>query len=321
MRILITGCAGFIGYHICKQLLNDNIFEVFGIDNISDYYDVKLKKSRLRELKKNKKFIFKKLDISKKKQLMNNFQENNYNYVIHLAAQAGVRYSIFKPEVYFNTNIYGFFNILEASRIYKIKHFLFASSSSVYGDSKKFPIKENYNTDKPKSFYAATKKSNEIMAYSYSNIYKLPCTALRFFTVYGPMGRPDMAIFKFTDQVYQNKKIQLYNNGNHKRDFTYISDAVIPVIKLIKKSPKSEVPFIAYNICSSKINNIRKILNIIIKEIKNKKKPIMIGLQKGDVINTHGSNNLLIQTLGNFKNTNIKDGINNFLKWYKNFYN
>ena len=206
MKILVTGSAGFIGYHLSLFLLKNTNNFIYGIDCLDNYYDVKLKKDRLKILKNYKRFVFYKLNIKNKKYLENNFKKNKYNCVINLAAQAGVRYSIQNPSKYFESNLLGFFNILEVSRKNSIKHLIYASTSSVYGYSNKFPSSETDNTDKPLSFYAATKKSNEILAYSYSNIYKLPCTGLRFFTVYGPFGRPDMSLFQFSKNIIKSKK-------------------------------------------------------------------------------------------------------------------
>ena len=238
-----------------------------------------------------------------------------------MAAQAGVRYSVEKPEKYFESNMRGFFNILELSRNHKIKHLIFASTSSVYGDSNKFPLKENNNTDFPKSFYAATKKSNEVMAYSYSNIYKLPCTALRFFTVYGPFGRPDMSLFKFTNNINRNKKISLYNNGKHSRDFTYIDDIVNGIKLTLKKPPKNNTPFEIYNLGKGSsidlFNYIKEIENNIGKRASFKKFP----LQKGDVHKTHSSITKISKNLGYKPKTNIKYGIKKFLDWYFNYFN
>ena len=236
MKILITGCAGFIGYHLCKKLLKNNNI-VFGIDNLNNYYDLKLKKDRLKNLK-NKKFLFYKIDIKNKKKLLKFVKIKKIDVIYHLAAQAGVRYSIFNPETYFDNNLKGFFNILETCRENKIKHLIFASTSSVYGKKEKFPAKETDNTDQPLSFYAASKKCNEIMAYSYSKIYNLKCTGVRFFTVYGPYGRPDMALYKFTKSIINRKKVNLFNKGHHTRDFTYIDDVVHFLVKMrdIKKN-------------------------------------------------------------------------------------
>ena len=229
MKILITGAAGFIGFHLSKKLLNEH-YIVFGIDNLNNYYDVNLKKDRVSYLNKSKNFIFNKIDLSNKKKINKIIEQNKIKYIVHLAAQAGVRYSIDHPEFYFKNNLEGFFNILEIAKINKIKHLIFASTSSVYGNNSKFPLTEQMNTDQPLSFYAATKKSNEVMAYSYSNIYKLPSTALRFFTVYGPYGRPDMSLFKFTKAILSNKKISFFNSGDHIRDFTYVDDIVDGVL-------------------------------------------------------------------------------------------
>ena len=272
MRILVTGAAGFIGFHTTLTLLKNKKNQLFGIDNISDYYDVNLKKNRIKILKNNKNFSFYKIDITNKKKLNNFFNKKKIDIVIHLAAQAGVRYSVENPDSYFDSNIEGFFNILKLSNLYKVKHFIFASSSSVYGDNINFPLKEDYDTSSPLSFYAASKKCNEIMAYSFSNIYKLPCTALRFFTVYGPYGRPDMALFKFVKSITEGKKIELYNGGNHTRDFTYIDDAVDQLVKLINKPPKTTKPFIALNIASSKPIKLIKYIKIIESNLKKKGK-------------------------------------------------
>ena len=213
INILVTGCAGFIGFHLCKELLKNRLFNVSGIDNMNAYYDIKLKKDRLSLLKKIDKFTFFKVDIENQNNLKKIFLMGKFDYVIHLAAQAGVRHSIAEPRPYLNSNILGFFNIIDFSRQFKIKHFLYASTSSVYGDSNKFPLNENLDTSSPNSFYAATKKANEVIAYSYSHIYKLKTTGLRFFTVYGPYGRPDMALYKFTKAITNNEKLDLYNRG------------------------------------------------------------------------------------------------------------
>ena len=297
MKILVTGAAGFIGFHICKYLLDNTKYNVSSIDSITDYYDVSLKKNRLKILKNYKNFFFYKFDLKNNKKILNNFKINQYDIVLHLAAQAGVRYSIENPRSYLDSNIIGFFNILDASRVNKVKHFLFASSSSVYGKSDKFPLKESYSTSSPLSFYASTKKSNEVMAYSYSNIYKLPCSALRFFTVYGPYGRPDMSLFKFTKSILEKKSIQLFNKGNHERDFTYIDDISISLSKLIKKIPKNKVPFEVYNLGSSNPRNLSNSVELIEKYTGIKAKKNYIAMQKGDVYKTHASNVKLKKTI------------------------
>ena len=271
MKVLITGCAGFIGYHLSIFLLKKKI-NVFGIDNLNEYYDVKLKKNRLKNINNYKNFTFHKLDLLNIKKLNNIIKKNKIKIVVHLAAQAGVRYSIENPESYLKNNLEGFFNILEVSKQNNIKHLVFASTSSVYGENNNFPLKENDNTNKPISFYAATKKSNEVMAHSYSYIFKLPCTALRFFTVYGPYGRPDMALFKFTKNILENKKIELFNNGNHNRDFTFVDDIVEGIYSVINKPNKKKIPFNTFNIGNGKSRKLIDYLSLIEKKLGRKAK-------------------------------------------------
>ena len=320
MKILITGCAGFIGFHLTKLLIENINVEVFGIDNMNAYYDVDLKKTRLKILKKNKNFKFEKIDITNENKLLSSFNRNSYTHVIHLAAQAGVRYSIENPETYVQNNLVGFFNVLNLSNKFKIKHFLFASTSSVYGSSKKFPLNEDLKTDSPLSFYAATKKSNELMAYSYSNIYKLPCTALRFFTVYGPYGRPDMALFLFTEAILNNKKINLNNSGKHIRDFTYIDDVTNAVQKMIKKPSKKNIPYEVYNVAGANPKNLKYFLSIIEKNLKKKSKIFNRPLQKGDVYKTYGDNRELKKRTNFSTKFTIEVGIKKFLEWYRDYY-
>lgn len=320
MKILITGAAGFIGYFISKKLLSSNK-TIIGIDNLNEYYDVKIKQDRIKNLKNYNNFQFIKIDLGDFKKLDNLFKKYEIKYVIHLAAQAGVRYSIKNPNIYFKNNIEGFFNILELSRKYKIKHLIFASTSSVYGNSKEFPLKESENTDKPLSFYAATKKSNEIMAHSYSNIYKIPSTAVRFFTVYGPFGRPDMALFKFTNKILNNKEINLFNNGKHIRDFTYIDDIISGLLKLINKPSKKTIPYQVYNIGNGNPQKLIKYLRAIEKNLNKKAKIKNLPLQKGDVIKTHADIKLINKKVNYNSNTEIDEGIKIFIEWYKNYYN
>ncbi len=320
MKILITGCAGFIGYSLTNYLLKNNNIIVYGIDNIDTYYDVKLKLKRLSILKKNKKFFFKKIDLIDKKSLEKIFETNKINYVINLAAQAGVRHSIEDPKKYFDSNILGFFNILNLSKDYKIKHLIYASTSSVYGDSKSFPLKEDFNTDKPESFYASSKKCNEVMAYSYSSIYKIPTTGLRFFTVYGPYGRPDMALFKFTKLILSGKKIDVYNKGKHTRDWTYIDDIVKSINKIIHKIPRKKTPYQIINIGSNNPRKLNDFINILYKLLGKRKNVNFLNFQKGDVKKTHASISKLF-TLTKFKpKTDIETGIKLFIDWYKKFY-
>ncbi len=319
MKVLITGCAGFIGFHLSKKLLDLN-FIIHGIDNLNHYYDINLKKNRLSILKKYKKFNFKKIDISNFKVLESNFKLNKYDIVVNLAAQAGVRFSIDNPRSYLNSNIIGFFNILELSKIYKIKHLLFASTSSVYGDNKSFPLKEEFNTDKPLNFYAASKKSNEVMAYSYSNIHKIKITGLRFFTVYGEFGRPDMALFKFTKSIKNAKSLKLFNKGNHIRDFTYIDDVTESIVKLIKKPSNNKIPFQIFNIGSNNPKKLKEFLRIIEQILKKKSKQILLPLQKGDIHKTHADNNKLYKKINFLPKTTLNNGIKNFINWYRKYY-
>ena len=320
MNILLTGVGGFIGYHLCLKLLENTKNKVFGVDNLNNYYDVSLKKNRLKQLKKFDNFIFKKIDISNNNSLSNTFKKNKYDVVINLAAQAGVRYSIENPKSYFQSNLKGFFNIMENCRVFKIKHLIHASTSSVYGDTKKYPTKETDNTDNPLSFYAATKKSNEVMAYSYSNIYKIPITILRFFTVYGPYGRPDMSLFKFTESIKKNKPINLFNNGDHVRDFTYISDVVQGITKIISLKSKQKIPYQIFNLSSNNPKSLKYFLNEIEKNCKKVSRKKLFKLQKGDVYKTHGSNTKL-KNFSNFKpKVKVSEGINKFVVWFNQYY-
>ena len=320
MKILVTGCAGFIGYHLSKRLIEtDNI--VYGIDNLNNYYSKSLKKKRLKNLLKHKKFFFNKVDLLEKNKLETIFKKK-FDLVINLAAQAGVQFSFKKPEKYIDTNVLGFFNILELSKKYKINKLMFASSSSVYGSIKNKKFNETLKVDSQISLYATTKKMNETLAKYYSENYKINIYGLRFFTVYGPYGRPDMSYFKFSDLIHKNKKIELYNNGKHSRDFTYIDDAIKIVIKLIKKIKKREKNnfFEIFNIaCGKKIN-----LKTLISELKkNYNKKIFVKfkpMQKGDVKNTLSDTKKLKKKIGNFYPTRFSSGIKNFCDWYKNEY-
>ena len=318
--ILITGVAGFIGYHTAENLLKKNK-TIIGIDNLNDYYDISLKKDRLKNLKKKykKNFIFMKIDITNQKKLKNLFKKFKFKAVINLAAQAGVRYSIYKPSVYLDTNINGFFNILDISKNYKIKHFIFASSSSVYGDQKKYPIKETDETSKPLSFYAATKKTNEILAHSYSKIYGMRVSCLRLFTVYGPYGRPDMAPYKFTKAAYEKKTIKVFNNGKHERDFTYVTDVADSIVKLINKEPKKTF-FQTINVCSSKTVKLMDFIRLIEKITNKKIIKKYIEKQKGDVIKTYGQNKTLKKLTGKNKFVSIKNGMKKFIDWYTGYH-
>lgn len=320
MKILITGCAGFIGFHLSQLFLSQKNINVFGIDNLNHYYDVSLKKDRLKILKDNKKFIFKKIDLIEEQKLDRVFKKNKFDIVINLAAQAGVRNSIINPKDYLESNLIGFFNIINLSRIHKIKHFIFASTSSVYGDSTNFPLKENDDTDKPLSFYAATKKSNEVIAYSYSKIYELPTTGLRFFTVYGPYGRPDMSLFKFVKSIKNNKNIELFNFGKHLRDFTYVDDVTKSILKILKKKSKNNIPYQILNIGSNNPIKLKFFLKTIEKYLNKKAKIKYLPLQKGDVYKTH-ANIRKLQKISNFTpKTSVESGVKNFVDWFESYY-
>ncbi len=319
MSILVTGSAGFIGYHLSLNLLNKNI-KVIGLDNLNNYYDIKLKRDRIKNLKKKDKFVFYKIDLKDFNKLNRLVKKHKINIIIHLAAQAGVRYSIKNPRKYFESNLEGFFNILETSKFNNIKHLIFASTSSVYGDTKKFPLKETYGTDFPLSFYAATKKSNEVMAHSYSYIHKLPCTAVRFFTVYGPFGRPDMALFKFTKNIINGKFIELFNYGKHNRDFTYVDDIVAGIVKLIKKPSKDKIPYKIFNIGNGKSKKLKEYLKVIEKTLNKSAKVKNLPLQVGDILKTHSDISSLRKYAKYKPKTNINKGIVKFIEWYKEYY-
>lgn len=319
-KILVTGCAGFIGFHLANKFLEKSNIQVYGIDNLNDYYDVDLKKKRIQILKKKKNFKFTKIDLRKLNDLKKFFNNKKFFAVYHLAAQAGVRYSILNPKVYLDNNINAFYNIMYLSNKENVNHFLFASTSSVYGSKNKFPLKENMNTDKPMSFYAATKKCNEVMAYSFSHIFKMKITGLRFFTVYGPLGRPDMALYKFVKSIVDGKKLDLFNKGNHVRDFTFIDDVVNYLIKLLNKLPKNKENFQILNISNSVPKNLKKYLITIENKLEKKSKKNLLPMQKGDVLKTHGNNKKLVKIVGKIKPTSLEIGISRYIEWFKNFY-
>ena len=319
MNILVTGCAGFVGFHVSKVLSKK--FNVIGIDNCNSYYSKKLKKSRLKILQDNKKFIFKKIDISNEKKLFNIFKKNKFQIVINLAAQAGVRYSITNAKAYTKSNLVGFSNILEACRTFKIKHLISASTSSVYGNSKKKNLSENLRTDAPIQYYAATKKANEVMAYSYSRMYAMNITMLRFFTVYGPWGRPDMALYKFTKKIINGEKIEVYNYGKHSRGFTYIDTITYIINKIVLKKINKNSNFEILNIGGETSIGLMKFINILEKTLNKKAKIKFLKLQPGDIKNTHANlNKIKNKYLKNYKQMNIESGIQNFVKWYKQYH-
>jgi UDP-glucuronate 4-epimerase len=315
-KILITGCAGFIGFHLCKSLLKKKKI-IIGIDNINNYYSVKLKTHRLKILSEYKNFFFKKINIENKNSLDKILKKNKINTIVNLAAQAGVAYSMKKPEKYFKSNIQGFFNICDLAKKYKIKKIIYASSSSVYGDNKKLPVKENYKTN-PLNYYAITKENNEKTANYFSNICSTKFVGLRFFSIYGPLGRPDMLIYKILN-CFDNKKIfYLNNNGNHKRDFTYIDDAVFIVTKLINKKLKSNNNI--FNICNSRMVKLTHLIKLMKKKNIN---PIIKsrGFQNGDIKNACGSNSRIKKILKNLRFTSFENGLNKTIDYYYNIKN
>lgn len=338
MTILVTGSSGFIGFHLVKRLIESNE-KVIGVDNLNSYYDVNLKKARLKynidlSKKLKTKYICYEENIENYNALNEIFRIHKPNKIVNLAAQAGVRYSLENPSAYIDTNIKGFTNILELSRNYKVKHLVFASSSSVYGGNKKLPFSESDNVDHPVSLYAATKKANELMAHCYSNLFNIPVTGLRFFTVYGPWGRPDMALFLFTKAILNNEEIDIFNNGNMTRDFTYIDDIIESLIRLIQKVPtidkhfnylepnpsSSWAPYKIFNIGNSNPTQLLDYVEAIEKATGIKSKKNFLPMQPGDVENTSADTNNLENWI-NFKpNTPISKGVEEFVRWYKNYY-
>ena len=327
-KIFITGSSGFIGFHLSRSLLNKGAI-VHGFDSMDNYYDVRLKKSRLKILKKYKNFTFTKNNLENFKTLSNSMIKFKPNYIIHLGAQAGVRYSLDVPRKYISTNITGTFNVIELANKLKVKHLLIASSSSVYGSNKQKKFKENDKTDTQLSVYAATKKSTESIAHSYSSLWNIPITLLRFFTVYGSWGRPDMAYFKFTKSIIENKRINIFNKGVMFRDFTYIDDVVKSVELLINKAPKNKrylndslsdvAPFRIVNIGNQKKVYLKDFIKELEKQLKKKAKKNFVPMQKGDVKETLSDTNLLYQITKYKPKINYKIGISKFLDWYKNY--
>lgn len=329
----ITGAAGFIGFHLSKRLLDEGC-TVIGLDNLNDYYDINLKKARLEIIEKYDKFKFVFADLQDKEALDKVFRENEIDIVVNLAAQAGVRYSITNPDVYIQSNIVGFLNILELCRHNKIEHLVYASSSSVYGMNINMPFSIHHNVDHPISLYAATKKSNELMAHTYSHLYGLPTTGLRFFTVYGPWGRPDMALFLFTDAIVNNQTIKVFNNGKMKRDFTYVDDIVEGIVRLLNNPPlnnkewdkqladpgTSSAPYKIYNIGNNEPVELLEFIETIEAKLGKKAKKEFMPLQDGDVPMTYADVDDLIQDVGFRPETSISDGVDKFINWYNSFY-
>lgn len=332
-KILVTGAAGFIGFHLSKRLLERGC-KVIGLDNLNDYYDVNLKKARLKILTAHDLFQFVHADLQDEQALTTLFKTNAIDIVVNLAAQAGVRYSIENPQAYIQSNIGGFLNILEACRHHTIEHLVYASSSSVYGMNINMPFSVHDNVDHPISLYAASKKSNELMAHTYSHLFGLPTTGLRFFTVYGPWGRPDMALFLFTNAIINGKPIQVFNNGKMKRDFTYVDDIVESMVRLLNNPPQanpawdkqkadpgtSSAPYRVYNIGNSKPVNLMEFIEAIEEKIGKKAQKEFLPLQDGDVPMTYADVNDLIEDVGFKPATTIKEGISQFVEWYRNYY-
>ena len=333
MKILLTGAAGFIGYHLSNLLLKSN-YQVIGLDNLNDYYDPELKKSRLKILQKYDNFTFHKVALKDKPAVDNIFETYKPTHVINLAAQAGVRYSIENPYAYVDSNLVGFMNILEACRNNPVKHLLYASSSSVYGGNKVAPFSTNHNVDHPVSLYAATKKSNELMAHTYSHLYGIPTTGLRFFTVYGPWGRPDMAYFSFTKDIIEGKPIKVFNHGKMERDFTYVDDIVEGICKLIDKPPvpnkdwdeskddlsTSFAPYKIYNIGNNNPVPLMRFINALEAALGIEAEKIYMDMQPGDVLRTYADVSDLERDIDFKPNTSIEDGLAKFVGWYKEYY-
>lgn len=319
-KILITGAAGFIGHALSKYFLNTSNYEIVGIDTLNDYYSVELKKARIATLTEKSDFTFYQMDIADYHSLDQLFNKYQFDYVVNLAAQAGVRYSIENPKVYTESNLIGFSNILEACRHHKIKHLIFASSSSVYGRNEKVPFSEEDRVDLPVSYYAATKKANEVMAASYSHLYNLPVSGLRFFTVYGPWGRPDMAPWLFTDAILHNRPIKVFNNGDMLRDFTYIDDIVEGIVRLIDTPPSKDLPYEIYNIGNNRPEKLADFISAIEKACGIEAQKVNYPMQDGDVPVTYADTSKLNQAVGFSPDTDLQSGINRFVAWFKEYH-
>lgn len=320
MTLLVTGATGFIGYFVCEELLK-NGHKVIGIDNMNPYYDVGLKEGRLNLLQKSESFEFHKVDLTDRESLKEVFQKHKFDKVINLAAQAGVRYSLENPQAYIDSNVSGFLNVILLSKEFGISHLVYASSSSIYGNNKEIPFTVDQRTDSPVSIYAATKRMNELMAHTYSHLYNLPCTGLRFFTVYGPWGRPDMAPFLFTKALFENKKIKVFNNGDMLRDFTYVEDIASGVVKVTEAAaPAGAPPAVIHNIgnCTPvKLMDFITTLEEVTGKVANKE---FLPMQDGDVYATYADVSTLVDAVGFQPQTSLKEGITNFVNWYKSFY-
>ncbi|MEO3739826.1 NAD-dependent epimerase [Kosakonia oryzendophytica] len=333
MKFLVTGAAGFIGFHVCGRLLQAG-HQVVGIDNLNDYYDVSLKQARL-DLLQSPAFSFHKIDLADREAMSHLFASKKFDRVIHLAAQAGVRYSLENPHVYADSNLIGHLNVLEGCRHNNVQHLLYASSSSVYGLNRKMPFSTDDSVDHPVSLYAATKKANELMSHTYSHLYGLPTTGLRFFTVYGPWGRPDMALFKFTKAMLEGKSIDVYNYGKMKRDFTYVDDIVEAIIRMQDVIPQanpewtvesgspatSSAPYHVYNIGNSSPVELMDYITALEEALGIEAQKNMMPIQPGDVLETSADTQPLYETIGFKPQTTVKEGVKKFVEWYKAYYN
>ena len=323
MTTLVTGAAGFIGFHLSKYLLGRDE-HVIGIDNLNNYYDVSLKQDRLRQLAQYKSFEFRKVDLSDREELSLLFTHYGPDQVVNLAAQAGVRYSLINPYIYAESNVIGFLNLLEDCRKHKVRHLVYASSSSVYGANQKSPFSTEDNVDHPVSLYAATKKSNELMAHVYSHLYGVPTTGLRFFTVYGPWGRPDMAIFLFTRAILEGRPIQIFNYGEMKRDFTYIDDIVEGIVRVLARPPRpngsSAAPYVLYNIGNHKPVELTRLIELLEEYLGKRAIKQFIAMQPGDVVCTYADIEDLMRDVGFHPGTSIERGLQKFVEWYIEYY-
>jgi UDP-glucuronate 4-epimerase len=332
-KVLVTGAAGFIGFHLTRRLLRDGC-QVMGLDNINSYYDVALKEARLEALKDESNFMFVKMDLTDREQVAKFFTRQEFDVVVNMAAQAGVRYSIENPYAYLDSNLIGFVNLLECCRHNKVKHFVFASSSSVYGANSTMPFSVHHNVDHPVSLYAATKKANELMAHTYSHLYRLPTTGLRFFTVYGPWGRPDMALFLFTRAILEDQPLKVFNHGKMQRDFTYIDDIVEGVVRVMGRLPQpnpdwsgaapdpgtSSAPYKIYNIGNNNPVELIKFIKVIEAALGKQAQKEFMDLQPGDVVATYADVDDLMEDVGFKPATPIEVGVERFVEWFKDFY-
>jgi UDP-glucuronate 4-epimerase len=333
MKILVTGAAGFIGMHVAERLLARGD-EVVGIDNLNGYYDVALKHARLERLREHPGFSFVKIDIADAEAVGKLFRQERMQRVVHLAAQAGVRYSLENPQVYVQSNLVGFANVLEGCRHGKVEHLIYASSSSIYGGNQKMPFAEHDNVDHPISLYAATKKSNELMAHTYSHLFGLPTTGLRFFTVYGPWGRPDMSYFKFTKAILEGRPIEVFNHGKMQRDFTYVDDILEGVIRVLDRPPRarpefdamnpdpasSSAPYRIYNIGNHTPVDLMTYINVLERALGREAQKKLLPLQDGDVVATYAQTDALRADIGFAPATSIEEGIGRFVDWYRSYY-